>query len=443
MGMGLRFAWRSLIRHWRKSSVAISSVASATLALLLFEGYMVDVERMYVDTFSSRQMLGDVVVERAGLPSPGRATADDGALDATALARLEGVLRETGPARYVVRFLNFSGQVQGPGFNVGFTGLAFDVNEGVSMRGQRFAWDAFAGEPFEGDADESVLLGKGLAGLVGCGWEEGSSAEVNGVQGYAATERPFRCPGEPWMYLASTESGQANAETLPVRGLTATGFAELDDRLVVMPLRLARRLVDTSRASYVTARAAESFAGDKDAVASWASRIEERMRLAGVEVRATPWREHAFGDLYVRTMEFLGIFRNFVVGVILVVAAMAVSSTFAKTVRERRKETATLRSFGFLPGDLLGLFAVEAAFLGAAGAAFGTVVALGLIPLLNLAGITYDAGFLSDPVPFRVAFAPVHAALIWVLVISLSVAASLLAAWRGLRLAIVDGLRDT
>jgi ABC-type lipoprotein release transport system permease subunit len=401
---------------------------------------MVDVERMYVATFSARQMLGDIVIESSAVTSPGRATADDGALSFEAANALNSVFLRLKP-RFIlsVPFLNFSGTLQGAGVSLGFTGLAFDVASGDAMRGERFRWNTLAGAPFESDNDTGLLLGKGLAELVGCTWEGQHTESRNGVMGYEPAMRAFRCPAGSFQLLVATEAGQANAESFSVRGIVATGFAELDDRLVVLPLKAARALLDTQKTSYVTAKV---LGGLGSSAAEAAEAVTEAMEARGFQVRATPWPQHAFGDLYVRTMEFLGIFRNFVIGVILVVAALAVFSTFSKTVRERRKETSTLRSFGYLPSQILGLFAAEAACLGVAGAFVGTLACGFVVPLVNAFGMTYKAGFLSDPVPFRVGFSLPHTIAIWALVVSLAVFSSLIAAWRGVRVSIVDGLKD-
>jgi len=436
--MLLRFAVRSLRRHWRKSAVAVLSIASCTSALILFDGYMVDVERMYVDTFEKRQMLGHVIVERAGLTSPGKASADEDALSGEEeKGLLEHFSSRGNDVRAIVRFLNFSGNIQGGGVDLGFTGIAHDVVQGTAARVPRFEWNTLAGEPFATDADEGVLLGKGLADLVGCTWEGRESTSRNGVAGYSSENRPFACPSEPFMFITSTEKGQTNAEMLSVRGLTATGFAELDDRLVMMPLALARRLVDTDRASYITVRLSDALQAE-----TFARDVEAEGARRGWKITARTWQTHDFGDLYVRTMEFLAIFRNFVLSVIVMVAAMAVFSTFSKIIRERRKETATLRSFGYLSSHLLRLATVESMVLGLAGAAVGTVLSLLAIPLVNSLPIAYKAGFLADPVPFGIAFFLPHVVCVWLVVTLLAVTASLLAAWRGLRLSITEGLRD-
>src|SRR5437868_15509803 len=63
----LTIALRNVFLHWRQSLAATISLAAGLISLVMFQGYMKDVERIYQESFRSRMMWGDVVVENQGL----------------------------------------------------------------------------------------------------------------------------------------------------------------------------------------------------------------------------------------------------------------------------------------------------------------------------------------------------------------------------------------
>src|SRR6188768_3046977 len=66
-----RLAARNVLKNWRHSLAAMLSIAAGFVALVLFEGYMFDLQERYRDMVSGRQMLGDILIEKKGAQENG------------------------------------------------------------------------------------------------------------------------------------------------------------------------------------------------------------------------------------------------------------------------------------------------------------------------------------------------------------------------------------
>src|SRR4051812_26232148 len=132
-------AVRNLTGNWRHSLAAVLSMASAFLALSLFQGYIGEVVGMYEDTYEKRSMLGDLLV----LPkvADGRAQGFDEAAQAVIEKALEG----DADAELWVPFLEVSGTASNGTSSTVFAGYGIDVQKGLRMRSSLWAWNTVAG----------------------------------------------------------------------------------------------------------------------------------------------------------------------------------------------------------------------------------------------------------------------------------------------------------
>lgn len=110
--------------------------------------------------------------------------------------------------------------------------------------------------------------------------------------------------------------------------------------------------------------------------------------------------------MFRKTMDFLSIFRNFVLIVIVIVSTLSVLNTMIKFVKERTREIGTMRSIGFLTRDIVQIFFIESVLLSLIGTFIGLLMAVVMTIALNSAEILYKAGLLSESVAFRIAFSP-------------------------------------
>ncbi|HUP58264.1 MAG TPA: FtsX-like permease family protein [Bdellovibrionota bacterium] len=397
-----RIAWRNVVRNWRHSLSALLSIAAGFASLSLFQAYMLDVENMYVVAHSQRFMYGNFVVEKHGAQDPKADMAEKPLLSKADQAVVEEFLaRHADEVEASVRFLSITGMVTNGLTSTIFWGLGHDLEQGAKMRGGDWAWNTIAGKPlYVAGQAEGLVIGEGLGQILDC---ERLTNErfLNGMGGYAAEDRPFRCARGSVQLNVTTLNGQLNASDAPVVGMLNAAYKEIDTKVVTTSLQHAQKLMDTDAVSYFAVMLKRP-----GRVPTFMRDLSDFARSKGATLDIARWQDHPFGDLYVRTMSLLGLFRNFVVAVIVTVAGLSVLNTVIKIVKERIREIGTLRSLGFTPKNIVALFVVEASIL----AGFGCLLGLGLTFLstwgINSAGILYKAGMLTEPVPFRIAWAP-------------------------------------
>jgi putative ABC transport system permease protein len=396
----LRIAWRNIGRHWRYSLGAFLSVAVGFLSLTLFRGYMVGVERLYSETYASRMMFGNVLIENG----KENEDADDWQklIPKSSQNFLDTWLKK--PERnvkHVVRFLVASGLVSNGVTNTIFWAKGYDISEGGAVRGQTWDWDVVAGEPLSKFPNtlDSIVIGRSLAQILGC--EIPVPSELYSKDGgYLPEARPFQCPEKMLQLSVTTAHGQNNAVDGNVVGIVDGMFKEIDTKLVMTNLGFVQKLFDTDGVSQY---AVELMPGEE---ARFLEDLKRDSSSAKIPLLATRWQDHEEGDLYRRTMDLLGVFRNFVVTIMIVITGLSVFNTFLKVVSERSKEIGTFRSLGFRRTEIAGLFLTEGMLLATAGVVAGAGLSILSSVTINSLNLLYKAGMLSEPIPFQIAYVP-------------------------------------
>ncbi|MCC7074573.1 MAG: ABC transporter permease [Deltaproteobacteria bacterium] len=389
-----RMAARNVRKHWRHSLGSILSIAVGFVAIGLFSGYLDDLAWRQMAQLSKKSMMGDIIIEHQDASD--RAHSDDvwgHQLGANEQAFIDAHLaRERSQVATRARFLEVVGLASTGKAGVVFLGQGHDVAEGALLRGD-LRDNAKVGAPLDPGADDQVLLGQGLGAALDCAPAEALAP--------GAVTRALACRRARAQLTATTESGQLNVIEPRVVGLTSVGVKEYDARLLVMSLPAAQRLMNTGAVS----RYHVQLTPGVDA-AAFAARLEHAAQAEGVRLRAQRWQDHRFGDQYTRGMTLLSMFRSFVVVIVVAIAAMSVLMTMMRAVAERTREVGMLRSLGFLRREVMLLFLLEAGMLALVSCAVGALSTAALTWACNHAGITYNAGMLSDAIPLAVAFVP-------------------------------------
>lgn len=430
-----RIAWRNVRKHWRHSLGALLSIVVGFVSIGLFEGYLADLEDIQAEWYVKRSMLGSVIVERRGaFEAAGREEPFRYSLDAADQAFVDAFLDErASEVAARVRFLIASGLASTGRTGVVFAGWGYDVEDAARLRGE-WAWNASGGRPLHEAGPESVITGNGLGSLLDCTPPPAEFAL--GDDGRPVPEaRPFECRSPRVQLTATTESGQLNAIEPEIVGFFDAGLKELDGRFLHLPLPLAQRLLDTERVTYYSV-----LLHDPSKAVAFAHAIEAAAAARGLDLVAVPWYAHQMADLYRKGMDVLGLYRTFVVIIVVTIAGMAVLTTMLKAVNERIREIGTLRSLGFRRRHIVWLFTFEAAMLAAVASAAGFVVTFAVSRAVAVAGITYKAGLAAQAIPFTVSLVP--SALVFALVFlsAVAVLAAFLPSRRAARTRIPDAL---
>ncbi|MDE1765109.1 MAG: ABC transporter permease [Thaumarchaeota archaeon] len=128
------------------------------------------------------------------------------------------------------------------------------------------------------------------------------------------------------------------------------------------------------------------------------------------------------------------------VGIIaLVVGAVGIVTTLYNSVTERIREIGTMKAIGAQNGDILQLFIVEAALIGIIGASLGIIIGMGAGYVLSIFTTTSVPG--SGQIHIPPIYVPSDLLKVWLLSVTLSLAAGIYPAWKASRLSPMVALR--
>ena len=125
---------------------------------------------------------------------------------------------------------------------------------------------------------------------------------------------------------------------------------------------------------------------------------------------------------------------------LIAVVLISIMNVMIMAVYERIREIGTIAAIGTLPGKILSMFLVEGFCLGAIGALAGNIVGIIIILILNRVGITFDFG-LQKGLVLSATIAPGDVVMISLIVILISVIASLQPALKASRMEPIKALR--
>ena len=429
-----RIAWRNVRRHWRHSLGSLLSIVVGFLAIGMFEGYLGDLEDLQANWYVQRSMMGHVIVEERSASRAERDNPFAHAMHEAAQQFTDGfIAAHAAEVRAHARVLTMGGLASTGKTGVMFLGWGYDVAGAAAVRGP-WAWNTTAGVPLHEAPPNSVVIGNGLAGLLDCTGPSPADAIGRNGMPIEAT-RPFTCRSTRLQLTGSTETGQLNVVDPTIVGFFDAGLKELDARFVTVPLPLAQRLLDTSAVSFYSI----ALHDERDA-AAFAAAFNAAATAVGATVVAEQWREHRFAELYRRTTQVLGLYRTFVVLIVVTIAGMSVFSTMLKAVNERVREIGTLRSIGYRRPHIVRLFTLEAVMLALVACAVGFVALVVVTSAINGAGMSYSGGISATPIPLTVSLRLQACAFATAFLAGIAVFASWFPARRAARLSIPDAL---
>ncbi|MEK7357544.1 MAG: FtsX-like permease family protein [Bdellovibrionota bacterium] len=430
---------RNVLLHWRHSLAAVLAVAAAFFSINVFQGYLDDLEHLYLISFRNRSMYGDILITHAQSESE-EAKANPSLYDIGSEAQ-DAIRKFAGDhsdaIETVSRALVVQGTITNGQTSAIFVGIGTDLIEGAKIRGPVWAWNALYGEPLDLHPEGGrVLLGQALGHTMDC-WPDQVVRAAIASGGYKPEVRKFTCSNPSVQLSTLTESGQLSALDLEVGGLSDAGYVEIDKKFVWMSLQDAQSLQQTDHVT-LAAIALKENSSAAEVTRLFREEVGPRfpMLLAG------RWQDHPrISALYNQTMDFLRIFRNFVAIVIIVMSTLSVVNTLTKSLSERTQEIGTLLSLGFRPWHIRSIFLVESVLLCFVGVLIGGVATVICASVVNSVGIFYKGGMLTEPIPFRIMLGVPLGAATCVGLLMLGVFATLIACERVLAKKIVDCLR--
>lgn len=428
--------WKNIGLNWRHSMATMTAIMGGFAAVSLFDGFVRELEWQSYDAYVLRGMLGHIVAEKKDAREKMNEDPWGYSLNRQDQDFLFRFLQDHQDQVLVInRFLQLNGIASNGKNSSVFMGIGYDVLQGTAMRGERWRWDVVAGKPLYAADGNSVIVGIGLAKFLGCEYDR-TDRIYSPKGGLIPVERAFSCPKPQLQLAVTTEALQVNALNLNVAGLIDMQLRELNDRYVQAPMGIVQNILDTEKVTRFGI-----LLKDESLLPSFASDLQASANQHNLLIDVYPWIEHPVAKVVKSGMEVLSVFRNLFLCVVVIVAVMSVANTMMKSINERVRELATLRSFGFRRFDILTLLSVEGLLIGLLACLGGLCLTWIIGWILSQSGITYRAGMLSTPMPLAVREAPVIWLTTTLLLTGVSTLTAFACAWKTARMGIADALR--
>lgn len=399
----LNLAFRNVVRHGRRSMMAILAIVFGVAALILATGF-IEWNLQYGRESTIRSQLGHIRIFKPAYLEFGQA--DPFAyLFSIKAARLADI-QSTPRIKQIAPRLSFSGLVSHGESTISFIGEGVDpaLEKELSR-----SITIVAGEELAAGDSKGILLGQGLAANLGAK------------------------PGDTIVLMANTESGRVSAVEGRVRGLFATITKAYDDAALRVPIEMSHQLLRV-KGVHSYAILLEETAQTSNVLADLQTRFE------GESLEFVPWFRMA--DFYNKTAELFSKQVGVVRLIIAVIIMLSIANSLMMSVMERTGEIGTMMAVGTKPANILFLFLSEGFLLGIFGGVFGLLVGWAGALAISAIGIPM-------PAPPGMAFGYTAEILVtwqmalqgFMLAILTTLLASVYPAWKASRKEIVDSLR--
>jgi ABC-type lipoprotein release transport system permease subunit len=246
--------------------------------------------------------------------------------------------------------------------------------------------------------------------------------------------------GDPLKIVAQRADYGLGFKKLRVSGIFRSGVTALDEAFFQIGLADARDLLGIPKGASQVLVMLDDYQGADRAAAE----IQAGLDAAGLAgLSAVSWT--GIGDAAL-IVNMAGSVYYFMYLFVTFLGAFIIANIMMMVTLERRHEIGILKSMGMPPRRILGLFLAEGTFLGAAGAAAGIIVGLGLTAVLARKGFDMTAALAGFQFPMdNVIFPrvdPFRTATIFLLGMAVSAALSYLPARGAARIDPVEAIRS-
>ena len=404
-------AWRNLWRNRRRTLITLGSSAFGVLLAVVMTG-AADWRWREVISLVARMGGGHVTVqhlEYAERPALSRTVT----LDAASQSKLRAVPGVEASVTRVMgqAMLSTAHDSAGAGF------VAFDPTEETeatfSLLGQ-----VVAGAMFARPDDKGIILGDGLAEVLGVGL------------------------GNKVVYTMTHKGGDIVTGLARVTGLVHTGAPSVDNALCLLPIDAVRAVLGYGPGEGTLVAV---FVGDHRAAAAVAARVGAAL---GPEVAALTWAQAqpdlaGFITMKVNGLVVMELF-------IMVLIAAGIFNTMFVSVMERLREFGVMMAVGASPLTVFRLVIWESALMGALGIVLGVLVTAWPYYRLSTTGLDLSgklgdsdlevAGAAIAPV-LKVAIYPENALLIAAAILLATLASGLYPAIKAGRVSPVETIK--
>jgi putative ABC transport system permease protein len=402
-------ALRNVLRNRRRSLITVAAVATGLAAVGLFGGYIANVYSSLELQAVAGERLGHLTIYKKDMLTLGKLKPKQYMFNASEGKRVEQALADLPFVKLVSPRLSISGIVSNGKASTIFIGEGVVAAHADTLRG---SLPEGAGGQLDVNRNNGLAVSSDLVELLG--FKKGDSMTL----------------------MTTTIDGQANAMDADIVDVFNTGNTNTNDKYMLMPLVFAQDLLDTG--------SAERYVVLLDDIAKTESArvlLGQQLTRAGFDVEIKTWKE--LSSFYTSVQTLFNMIFSFIACIVFIVAAMSIANTMTMTVVERTREIGTLRAMGMQGRSIVGMFAMEGAWLAAIGVLLGLALTLLAALGVNNSNIHYIPPNSSYSVALLVDIAWSRIAIVSAVVVLLALASAALPAWRGARRDIVDALSFT
>ena len=245
--------------------------------------------------------------------------------------------------------------------------------------------------------------------------------------------------GDTVVLVANNKDGSVNGMTFQVAGVVESlmgpggrdGYLHIEDAGTLLrmdPLEVSEVAVRTK---------------DFEQLADVAGRLRSELEPIANQQNKPMFELHTWDQLtpFYNVVRMIDIMTLGIKVILIAVVLISVLNVMMMSVYERVREIGTLAAMGTQPNRIMALFVAEGVCLGLAGAIAGAAVGIGTLWVLNLTGVEVAFGRANQVFALAPTVAPSEVLSACIIVLSVSVLASLQPAAKAARLEPVEALR--
>jgi putative ABC transport system permease protein len=244
--------------------------------------------------------------------------------------------------------------------------------------------------------------------------------------------------GDTVVVVATNKDGSVNGKTFLVSGIleSATGPGGRDGYINFEDAREILRMSGNEVSEVaVRVKSLPLVEGVAQSIRAGLGLGEKKQKGGGIEV-------HTWAQLspFANIANMIDLMTFFIKLMLIAIVLISILNVMIMAVYERVREIGTIAAIGTLPRKILSLFLVEGFCLGVTGAVVGVVFGLGIILVLNLSKIAFNFGQATGLI-LAPTIAPMEVVTASLMVIVVSVLASLQPAYKASRMEPIEALR--
>jgi len=350
----VKLAWRNMWRNWRRTVIAVAAIVLGLILLIFMDG-MIKGSDQAIFGNAVRLYGGNIQVHAPGYREKAVR------MPLIPIEDSETVIRtvEADPnVISVARRINTGGMVssRGGSYPVVVTAIEPDVEKPISLIAENIAEGRF----LLAEDEDAIVIGQAMADLLGVS------------------------VGDRVLLLGQRKDSSMRQRQMTIVGIYSLGVAEAEKNAVFIPLAKAQNLYNLRDQETEVAVSLVSVGGESSLVKQFQAQLPDH-EVDSFETLRPEMRQ---------TIQVKSQVTNAFGFVVLFIASIGILNLMLMAVFERTREMGVLAALGMKGRQLMILFLLEGAFIGAVGATFGSL--LGGLIVWSVGQVGIDFSFAGD-----------------------------------------------